>query len=212
VFSIEKNYDENYVFLPLDFVQDLLDYGNRRTAIEIKTKLGSDVRDVQQELKAKLGDAYSVLTNEEQHSDLYKLLKFEKIFTFLALAILIIVGSINIFFSLMMLAIDKKKDITILSALGAGRHLISRIFLTEGALIASVGACIGLIFGALICWLQQNYGLVSMGMENAIVANYPVKMQLTDFFITASFLVLVTLAVSFYPAALASKSYTTENL
>ena len=212
VFSIEKNYDENYVFLPLDFVADLLDYGNKRTALEIKTTNGSNLLAVKERLPETLGDSFKVLTNEEQQKDLYRLLKIEKLFTFLALSLLISVGSINIFFSLMMLAIDKKKDISVLTAIGASENLIRKIFFSEGAIISFIGAGSGLIIGGLICWLQDQFGLVGMGMENAVIPNYPVTMIWTDFALTSLVVVAITFLVSFYPASLASRSYSTQNL
>jgi lipoprotein-releasing system permease protein len=212
VFSIEKTFDENYIFMPLDFAQELLNYENKRTFLEVKTANGVNVSTVQSEIKKVLGDSFHVLSNEEQHKDLYRLLKLEKLFTFLALSLLLLVGSINIFFSLMMLAIDKKKDITILSAVGADASLIRKIFLTEGALIAGIGAALGLILGGSVCWLQENYGLVSMGMESAVMQNYPVKMRLLDFFYTGLVIVVITIVVSIHPATLASKTYSTEFL
>lgn len=212
VFSIEKNYDDNFIFLPLDFAKDLLDYGNKRTSLEIKTNAASTVTAVQSEIKKLLGTGFYVLTNEEQHKDIYKLLNMEKLFTFLALTLLIIVASINIFFSLMMLAIDKKKDIAILSAVGASPRLIKRIFLSEGALIAFIGAALGLLIGGSICWLQDHFGLVGMGMENSIVTNYPVKLNPFDFLTTSSVIVAITFLISFYPATLAAKSFTTQEL
>lgn len=212
VFSIEKNYDENYIFLPLDFVIDLLDYENKRTALEIKTEEGADLNNLKQKISSAIGDSFIVLTNEEQQKDLYRLLKIEKLFTFLALSLLITVGSINIFFSLMMLAIDKKKDISILSAIGADQKLIRRVFFSEGAIISFIGAGSGLLIGGLICWAQDQFGLVGMGMENAVVANYPVKMIWTDFALTSLVIITITFLVSFYPAILASRSYSTQNL
>jgi lipoprotein-releasing system permease protein len=206
VFSIEKTYDENFIFVPLDFARDLLSYGNKRTSLEVQTKKGGNVYEVQNELRKALGDSFHVLTNEEQHQALYRLLKIEKLFTFLALSMLIIVASINIFFSLMMLALDKKKDISILSALGAHESFIQKIFLNEGALIAFLGAGIGLALGGTICWLQDTFGLVGMGMENAIVSSYPVKMQFTDFLLTATVIISITALVSFYPAHKASRT------
>jgi len=206
VFSIEKTYDENFIFVPLDFAQGLLNYGNKRTALEIKTKTGSNVKEVQANIKRVLGDEFRVLTNEELHKDLYRLLKIEKLFTFLALSMLILVASINIFFSLMMLALDKKKDIAILSAVGAHESFVQKIFLNEGALIAFLGAAIGLILGGGICWLQDTFGMVGMGMENAIVNSYPVKMKLTDFLLTALVIISITAIVSFYPAYKASRT------
>lgn len=212
VFSIEKNYDENYIFVPLQFAQDLLNYGNKRTSLEIQTDKNSDLKSVQQKISQILGENFNVLTNEEQHKDLYRLLKIEKLFTFVALTLLILVASINIFFSLMMLALDKKKDISILFALGGHDHLIRKIFLSEGALIAFIGAVFGLVLGGGICWLQDTFGLVGMGMENAIVSNYPVKMRFADFVITSVVIVCITILVSFYPARLAARSYSIESL
>jgi len=212
VFSIEKNYDENYIFVPLQFAQDLLNYGNKRTSLEIQTDKNSDLKSVQQKISQVVGENFNVLTNEEQHKDLYRLLKIEKLFTFVALTLLILVASINIFFSLMMLALDKKKDISILFALGGHDHLIRKIFLSEGALIAFIGAISGLVLGGGICWLQDTFGLVGMGMENAIVSNYPVKMRLADFVLTSVVIVCITILVSFYPARLAARSYSIESL
>jgi lipoprotein-releasing system permease protein len=212
VFSIEKNYDENYVFLPLSFAQELLDYGDKRTSLEIKTVAGANIKKVQSRIKDLLGERFSVLTNEEQHKDLYKLLKMEKLFVFISLTLLILVSSINIFFSLMMLVIDKKKDVAILSAMGASPMLIKRIFLSEGALIAFLGAAIGLLLGGAICWLQDQYGLVGMGMENALVANYPIKLKSIDFVTTSSVIIAITFLISFYPASLAGKSFSTKEL
>lgn len=212
VFKVEKNIDESYVLLPLDFVQDLMDYGNKRTSLEIKTEKGASTTEVQKQLKSLLGSTFSVLTNEEQHKDLYKLLKMEKLFVFISLTLLVIIASINIFFSLMMLAIDKKKDMAILSAVGAEGSLIRRIFITEGALVAFWGALAGLALGGTICWLQDTFGLVGMGMDNAIVNAYPVKLKAIDFMITACAMVAITFAISFYPARLAAKSFSTEQL
>lgn len=210
VFSIEKAYDENYIFVPLSFARELLDYGDKRTAVEVQTS--GNTLEVQRELQQLLGPRFSILTNEEQHKDLYRLLKIEKLFTFLSLSVLLLVASINIFFSLMMLAIDKKKDISILTAMGAPASLIKKIFMVEGALISFLGAGLGLLLGGILCILQDRIGLVGMGMENAIVANYPVEIRPVDFLITSMVIVGVSFLVSFRPAVLASRSYSITHL
>lgn len=212
VFAIEKNYDENYIFVPLDFARELLDYGDKRTSLEIKVKEDHKISDVEQRLTSVLGGEYKVLNNEEQHADLYKLLNLEKLFVFIAFSFIMAVGAINIFFALTMLAIDKKKDIAILYAMGAGNRLIKSIFISEGAIISLGGATLGLVLGGLICWLQQTYGLVSMGMETSVLENYPVKMQLSDFIYTSLSLVLITLVISYRPAVIATKYNSIQNL
>lgn len=212
VFAIEQQFNDQYIFVPLAFMQQLLQYGNKRTSLEIKVAEGASVAGTHARLKETLGQAYRVLTNEEQHRDIYRILKMEKLFMFLALSVLILVGSINIFFSLMMLTIDKRKDISVLAALGASPTTISRIFLAEGALISFSGALLGLAAGGLLCWLQARWGLVGMGMENALVTAYPVKMLLSDFLLTGALLVLTALVISVYPAQQAAKTPALRNL
>ncbi len=212
VFAIEKNYDENYIFVPLDFARDLLDYEDKRTSLEIKVDPSFDVADVKSSLIDLLGDDFQVLDNEEQHRDLYKLLNLEKVFVFIAFAFILGVGSINIFFALTMLALDKKKDIAVLYAMGANDRLIRRIFLSEGVIISLGGAFLGMALGAVICWLQQSYGLVSMGMESSILTSYPVKMQLSDFLYTSAALILITFIISYRPAVIATRFQRVENL
>ena len=212
VFAIEKNYDENYIFVPLDFARELLDYGDKRTSLEIKTDPAYDIADVKDSLIRLLGDEIQVLDNEEQHRDLYKLLNLDKVFVFIAFAFILGVGSINIFFALTMLTLDKKKDISVLYAMGANNRLIRRIFLSEGVIISLGGAFLGMALGGIICWLQQSYGLVSMGMESSILTSYPVKMQLSDFLYTSAALILITFIISYRPAVIATRFQRVENL
>ena len=153
-----------------------------------------------------------LLNHEEQHRDLYRLLKMEKLFTFLALSVLLGISAINIFFSLMMLALDKKKDISILSALGANGARIKRIFIVEGAMIALGGATLGILLGGIFCLLQQQYGLISMGMETSVTAGYPVKMKLVDFVGTLAVVSVLTFLISWRPAVLAARSVSVHNL
>jgi lipoprotein-releasing system permease protein len=212
VFSIVQNLDENYIIVPLSFASDLLNYENKRTSLEIKVEDGQDPYRVETDLQAALGDKFVVLNTEEQHKDLYKLLKMEKLFAFLALSLLLLIGSINIFFSLMMLAIDKKKDISILSAMGAGIRQIRNIFLAEGALIAFIGTFSGLVLGGLFCWIQKNYGIISMGMEMSITEGYPIEMKFLDFVSVLGVVTIITLLISFYPAKLAARFTSLKHL
>ena len=212
IFAIEKQYDENYVIVPLSFTQELLNYGQRRTALEIKVGDGYDIDDVQASLKTVLGDDYKVLNDEQQHSDIYKLMRIEKLFVFIIFSIILGIASFNIFFSLTMLAIDKKKDIAVLFSMGAPKQLIRRIFLSEGAIIALGGAIAGLILGLTVIILQQNYGFISMGMQTSVLIAYPVKIVFTDFLYTGLTIIFITFLASIRPAILASRHSTLEGL
>ena len=205
VFAIEKQYDLNYIFVPLEFAVELLEYGNRRSSLDIKMKDGYSIAQVQQKLKARLGDGFRVLNSDEQHSSLLKAIKIEKFFVYLTFSFILAIASFNIFFSLTMLAIDKKKDIAILFALGASQAMVRWIFLTEGAIISLTGAVIGLITGLFVCVVQQEFGIISMGMQTAVLEAYPVSMKFADFIYTGLAIIVITLVASYRPASIASR-------
>lgn len=211
-FSIVQSFDENYVIVPLEFARDVMQYGNKRTSLEVKVADNASPAAVQQKLQAALGNTYSVLSLEEQHKDLYRLLKIEKLFAFGGGVLLLGIASINIFFSLMMLVLDKKKDISLLASMGADQSLLRKVFLTEGALIAVGGTVIGLVLGAGFCFLQQRFGFISMGMQNSVTEGYPVKMILSDFAYITLAMVVITFLVSYRPAQVGSRTFSPADL
>ncbi|MFN3850754.1 MAG: ABC transporter permease [Spirosomataceae bacterium] len=204
VYSLDEQHDY-YVYVPLSVAQTLTEYENKRTAIEVEVKNDDDIEKVQNKLKEIFGDNFLVQNQDEQNASLYRAIKIEKLFIFIALILIVGVAAFNIFFSLTLLTIDKQDDIKTLLSMGAESSLIRKVFFTEGAIISLSGAIIGLILGGLICWAQETYGFVKMGMESAIVDSYPVKMQLSDFLITAFALILITLIASYLPSKRASE-------
>ena len=212
VFAIIQNVDENYVIVPLDFARELLNYGNKRTSLEVKANHGVNIDQVEQQIQAALGEDFNVLNNEEQHQDVYRVLKLEKLFASVAAVLLLVIGSINIYFNLMMLALDKKRDITILASMGADNRLLKNIFITEGLLIAAIGTLAGLLLGAGVVLIQQNFSLISMGMNSSVVDGYPVKLAAFDFLYVFIAMSAVTILISSRPAALAAKFVSAQHL
>ena len=206
VFSIEKQYDDNYIFVSLDFAQRLFSLGNRRSAIEIKTDGAIGIEQLQKELKKILGEKFLIQNSDEQHASLLKAVKIEKLFMHVTISFIFAIASLNIFFCLTMLAIKKKKDIAILYAMGATSSIVKNIFLLEGCLVAFTGAITGLALGLGVCWLQIKYGFVSMGMETSIVDAYPVQLHLSDFVTTGITVIVITILASYRPAVQASKT------
>ncbi|MBV6645472.1 MAG: ABC transporter permease [Cyclobacteriaceae bacterium] len=212
IFAIEKYYDENYVFVPLEFASSLLNYEQKRTAIEVLLQPETDEEQVKQALIQRLGADYQVKLGEELHEDLYKILSIEKLFVFIIFTMIIAIASINLYFALSMLAIDKSRDIAILMTQGATKTLIAKIFLFEGAIIALGGAITGLVLGLLITYVQQQFGLISMGMATAIIDAYPVKIEWLDVLLTCISIVVITFFASFQPARLATRNIDMKGL
>ncbi|HEX8529480.1 MAG TPA: FtsX-like permease family protein [Cytophagales bacterium] len=212
VFAIEQRYDNNYIFVPLEFARDLLQLGNRRTYLEVSLTEDASMNRVQQRLQQELGNAFVVQNRDEQHASLLRAIRLEKLFVYITFSFILAIASFNIFFSLTMLAIDKQKDVAILAAMGAPAGFIRKIFLAEGAIIACIGTAAGILLGVLICWLQQTYGFVRMGMETSIVEAYPVKMRFSDFALTGLTIVLITFGASYFPAMKAAREVNTTSI
>lgn len=212
IFSIEQEYNENYVFVPLGFARELMDYGEKRTAIEVFLNDRNELAAVKDKLADLLGDDFVVLDSDEQHSGLLKAIKIEKLFVFITLSFITAIAAFNVFFTLSMLAIEKKKDISVLYAMGATNKLIRQIFLKEGAMIAFIGCIVGLVLGLGLALIQQEYELIGMGMQSAIVMAYPVKIQASDFLLVGTSISLITILTSYRPALIASRVNITEHL
>ncbi len=206
VFAIEEPIDSKYVIVPLSFAQELFDYKDKRTSLEIKLTATANERDVQKKLQALLGDEFDVLNSDEQHAGLLRAIKIEKLFVYLTFSFILAIASFNIFFSLSMLAIEKKKDIAMLFAMGAAQRTVKSIFIYEGAIIAITGAIAGIVIALALCWAQQTFGIVSMGMQTAIVDAYPVKMQFSDFLFTALSIIIITFFAAYRPATIAAQT------
>ncbi len=200
IFFSESRYD-NYVLAPLAVARNLFDYKpDEVTTLEIQLKPGANENQVKRALQTVVGEQLLVQNRDDLNLDLYRAIRVEKLFVAVTLALIILVASINIFFSLSMLVIEKKSDIQIMYALGATSNLIRNIFLTEGAIIALSGAFAGLILGIGLCLAQQTYGFVSMGMTSSIIDAYPVRLELNDIVLTGALVILLTVLTSWFPA------------
>jgi lipoprotein-releasing system permease protein len=204
VFVLEQQYD-NLVIVPLKTVEALTELSGKRTAIEITLKDGFEVEKLKNEIEPFMADELQIKNRDEQNASLLKAIKIEKLFIFIALFFIIGIASFNIFYALTMLVIDKKDDIQTLSSLGAKKHLVRNIFLTEGLIISGIGVVLGLFLGLGICLIQLKFGIVKLGMEYAMVDSYPVKIIFSDIVYSLIGIVLITLIASLIPAYKAQK-------
>ena len=183
VFSVNQSkYDKNYIIAPIAFARNLFGQQGRLSSLEIRLKDGSDLDAVKREMQAIVGEKYKVKDRFEQQEDTFKIMQIEKYIAYIFLTFILIVACFNIIGSLSMLIIDKKNDITTLQNMGANDRQITRIFMFEGRMISAFGAVIGIGLGLLLCWLQQQYGFVSLGSSSGsfVVNAYPVSVHYDD--------------------------------
>lgn len=205
VFAIEKQYDDNYVFVPLEFARQLVQYENELTSYEIKLNEEANLREVQKELQSKLGEGFKILNSDEQHASLLKAIQTEKVVVNFMLGFILLLSSVGIFFCLTMLTLTKRKDIAILKTIGLSEKGIRWLFILEGTFIAVAGSIIGTGIGVFICKLQEWYGIIPIGMSSSVVENYPVEVRGMDILSIVVWIMLISLISSIRPAFLAAK-------
>lgn len=213
VFAIQQDFDSKYMLVPLQFARDLTLESKKVTAIEILLSPGTNKDKIFNDVSRIAGDRFYIKDRIAQHDFLYKILKSEKLAVFLILGLILMIATFSIIGTLTMLVIEKKKDIEILNSMGASRSLITNIFLTEGILITGVGAVSGLITGWLVCFLQQQFGLIRLeNGESFVIESYPVAMQVSDFFIVAVLIFGIGLIASGYTSTRLVKNQMTVSL
>uniref|UniRef100_A0AB33JGU3 FtsX-like permease family protein n=3 Tax=unclassified Prevotella TaxID=2638335 RepID=A0AB33JGU3_9BACT len=181
----QARYDKNYILTSIAFARNLFGQQGMLSSLEIRLKDGSNLDDVKAQMQQIAGDKYTVRDRFEQQADTFKIMQIEKIIAYLFLSFILVVACFNIIGSLSMLIIDKKDDVVTLRNLGASDKQITRVFLFEGRIISLIGAVVGIGLGLLLCWLQQRFGIVSLGNSsgNFIVNAYPVSVHYDDILI-----------------------------
>lgn len=202
VFSVNQSkYDKNYIIAPIAFARNLFGQQGRLSSLEFRLKDGSDLDAVKKEMQEIGGAKYKVMDRFEQQADTFKIMQIEKYIAYIFLTFILIVACFNIIGSLSMLIIDKKEDVVTLRNLGANDRQISQIFLFEGRLISAFGAIIGIGLGLLLCWLQQQYGLVSLGSSSGsfVINAYPVSVHYDDVALIFLTVIVVGWVAVWYP-------------
>ena len=186
IVSVNDDVDKELLIVPMETMRGLLEYDDEVSAVEIRVVEGTvrkDIKILQDEISKRLGDGFKVKDRYQQNESLYKMMRYEKMATYLILIFVIIIIGFNIFGSLTMLIIEKEPDIRTLRSMGAGKKLIRRIFVLEGWLISLTGLAAGLVAGITLTLVQQQFGIIKMPGQ-FIVQAYPVILSWSDIAIT----------------------------
>ena len=211
VFQVKQaKYDKAHIITSLDFASRIFERQGEISSLELRIKSGSDINSVKKDIQEIVGDQYKVEDRYEQQADTFRIMQIEKVMAYIFLTFILMVACFNIIGSLSMLIIDKKDDVVTLRNLGATDKQITQIFLFEGRMISAAGAIIGIIIGLLLCWLQQQFGIVRLGSgsENFIIDAYPVSVHYSDVLIIFITVMLVGWLAVWYPVRAISKRLT----
>lgn len=196
--------DENRVFIPLSAGRRLMEKPSGCHFIDVFLHAGTGKESIRMELSSLLGPEYLVLDENELHADLYKVMKIEKLFVFLAVGFIILISGFNLFVSSSMMVLNKTKDFSILAALGMESGQFGGIIRATGLFLVLAGLLPGLAAGAGLVFLQQTYGMIPLGMSSTQILAYPVELQFSDALAVCVWVLFSALLALMVPAARAA--------
>ena len=206
-FSVQQEFDDQYVFTNAAFAQYLFDLQpDEISAIELSVK-GKDEK-VIASIQQILGSNFLVQNKYQQNADLYRIMQVEKWIIFCILAIIMLVASFNLVGALTMLVLEKQKDIHVLNAMGATQWDIQIIFLLLSGVMALMGALIGGGLASLFIWLQYKFHFIKLGGGSFIIDYYPIEPMAMDYVAIITLVIIIALLAGWIPSRkAASKIY-----
>ena len=203
VFAVnQEKYDASYILTSLAFARRLFQYDTEVSAVNLRLKPDADIDAVKKEVQERLGADFRVQDRYEQQADTYRIMRVEKLISYLFLTFILVIACFNVIGSLSMLIIDKREDVVTLRNLGASDSQIVRIFLFEGRMISFFGAFVGVALGLFLCWLQQAFGLIRLGNSGSFVVDaYPVSVEAMDVLVVFAFHIIGLTTSTLIPSA-----------
>jgi len=201
-------YDARWLFIDLRDAERLLDMPGSANLIEVKLAPGASLDAVTRSIASKTAHRYAVSDWREMNLQLFKLLKIQQLVLFIVIGLIVFVSTFNIVSTLIMTVHEKRKEIGILSSMGAEPRMIRRIFLWYGSMVGFVGTATGVLLGVVICWIITRFQLVSFPPEIAevyFVSSIPFITTATDLIRISVFSLLVSFLATIIPSARAAR-------
>jgi len=200
-FVIQQDFDNKYGITNIDFIKKSLKLGpDEFGAVEVVLNDPGIEKEVKKKIKEIFGDAYKVQNKYEQNQSLYSIMNVERWVIYGVLCLILVIAAFNMIGALSMLVLEKRKDISVLHALGGNRNFIQKIFLSEGMLLAIIGCGIGMLFALLLAWLQIRYHLIALEGGSFLIDYFPVKLRVEDFLLVGATVFVIAFIASWLPS------------
>ncbi len=204
-FAVQQEFDDKFVFTNLPFLKYMLDMAaDDYSAVEIKLTKAANADKTIQRLQTLLGNNVLITTRYQQNQSLYSAMQVEKWIIYGITCLILAIAAFNIIGALTMLVLEKQKDIAVLKAMGATNTTIKNIFLTEGLLLAIIGALSGVIIATTICLLQLQFHIIPLQGGSFLINYYPVKLLVTDYIVVVVTVFIIAILAAYLPSRKAS--------
>lgn len=205
-------YSSRYAYAPLNFTQKNLGWGNAVSAFKVKVKDPSQVKTLARKIRNHTSFPFFVRTWMDMNRNILIALKMEKVVMSIILGAIILVALFNVVSSLLMIVIEKTKEISILKAMGMQQKNIARIFLWQGTFVGLSGTVFGILLALGISWLLRTFHFISLSPDIYYLSYLPVEVRGVEVMMVCIGMFLVSLCASIYPAKRAAKLYPVEGI
>ncbi len=205
-------FDGSLAFIQLVDAQRVLRMGNSVSGIEIKVDDIYKADTIGVSIREKLGFPFWTKDWMQMNRNLFSALRLEKRVMFIILALIILVAAFNIASSLIMMVMEKTKDIAIMKAMGATNRSIRSIFIFKGMIIGLIGTTLGVGMGVLLCTILQHYNFIELPKDVYYITNLPVQLKVFDVVLISAAALIICFCATLYPAGKASKLNPVEAL
>jgi lipoprotein-releasing system permease protein len=198
--------DSNWAYAQIDATRRLFSYPAGATLVlQFKIDDLENAEAIADEIRAKAGPGFITTTWIELNKPLFSALKLEKLILFLTIGLIVFVASLNIVTTLIMMVLEKQRDIAILTAMGATAKTIQRVFMLQGLIIGLIGTVIGNILGIGISWILDTYKLIRLEAEIYSIPYVPFHIRGWDAVLISGTALLISYLATIYPARNATK-------
>lgn len=198
-------YDRSLAYIHIKDAQKILRMGDSVNGIEVRVNDIYNARNIAGRIVKELGFQYWARDWMQMNQNLFSALKLEKTVMFIILALIVLVAAFNIASTLIMMVMEKTKDIAILKAMGATNKSIRKIFVFKGIVIGSMGTILGVCLGFILCTVLKYYQFIELPGDVYYITTLPVKLELLDVVMIASAAMAISFLATLYPARQASK-------
>ena len=206
------DYDSSWAFIRLSDAQQLFGLGDVISVIQFKLDDIYLAGGVARQLEQAAGHGFMTTSWMEQNKPLFRALRLERVVTFITIGLIVFVAALNILISLIMMVMEKTKDIAVLMSLGTRKAQIRRVFIAQGVLIGVIGTAIGLVLGYAISWAGGHYHFISLSPEVYSIDYVPFAPRLMDGVIVALVSIGVSFVATIYPSWSAARILPAEAL
>ncbi len=206
------DYDSSWAFIRLADAQQLFGLGDVISVIQFKLDDIYLAGEVARSLEEAAGHGYMATSWMEQNKPLFRALRLERVVTFITIGLIVFVAALNILISLIMMVMEKTKDIAVLMSLGTKKAQIRRVFIAQGVLIGVIGTAIGLVLGYSISWAGGHYHFISLSPEVYSIDYVPFAPRLLDGVIVALVSIGISFVATIYPSWSAARILPAEAL